>query len=69
MSKNISLVFEAVISVFNFTYSNSRKPCLLKLREYVKAEQAEEWLDENSHLINLNKVTDFNSVVEQIKQL
>ena len=41
MSKNISLVFEAVISVFNFT-----------------AEQAEEWLDENSHLINLNKVTD-----------
>ena len=52
MSKKISLVFEAVISVFNFT-----------------AEQAEEWLDENSHLINLNKVTDFNSVVEQIKQL
>ena len=45
MSKNISLVFEAVISVFNFT-----------------AEQAEEWLDENSHLINLNKVTDFNKM-------
>lgn len=52
MSKNISLVFEAVISVFNFT-----------------TEQAEEWLDENSHLIDLNKVTDFNSAVEQIEQL
>ena len=52
MSKNISLVFEAVISVFNFT-----------------AEEAEEWLDENSHLIDLNKVTDFNSAVEQIEQL
>ena len=35
----------------------------------ITAEQAEEWLDENSDLINLNKVTDFNSVVEQIKQL
>ena len=52
MSKNISLVFEEVISVFNFT-----------------AEQAEEWLDENSHLIDLNRVTDFNSAVEQIEQL
>ena len=52
MSKNISLVFEAVISVFNFM-----------------SEQAEEWLDENSHLIDLNKVTDFNSAVEQIEQL